>query len=199
MPTIADRLAPRGGTVGGGVRLARGALLGATAATLGVTAHGVASGSFNGGGLVVLVAALLGLGFAGLVDRPVSARGFIGLLGGFQLLIHVAMAQHQHQTAPSTDADTAPSLMVATHLVAVVLTGQLLGHADRVLIVLAAVMAGLATLLPPRGHTDAPITRATGPVITSTAGSFFLTVVLRQVLGYRGPPVEYRKSPVHRP
>lgn len=174
--------------------------MGATAATLGVTAHGVASGSFNGGGLVVLVAALLGLGFAGLVDRPVSARGFIGLLGGFQLLIHVAMAQHQHQTASATNTDTAPSLMIATHLVAVVLTGRLLGHADRVLIVLAAVMAGLSTLLPIRGHADAPITRTTsGPVIISMEGPFFLTVVLRQVLGYRGPPVEYRKSPVHRP
>ncbi|SHE65293.1 hypothetical protein SAMN05444320_101681 [Streptoalloteichus hindustanus] len=165
--------------------MARGAALALSSATLAVAAHAAAGGSVPDTGLAAVLTVLMAGAGTAMADRRRSAPAILAALGGSQVLLHVllqALAGHgAHHAPPGFD----PSRMVATHVVATLLTAALLVGAERAVF---AVAAALAMLLPRRLAPPpawAPLRLASVPIGTVPLP---LDVLLRRVHTRRGPP-----------
>ncbi|WP_018686952.1 hypothetical protein [Actinokineospora enzanensis] len=172
----------------------RGVLLGAVTAALAVSAHGMAGGGVPDTAVTLALTGLVGWAGTALADsragRVSGPLTTMAVLGISQLGLHVLLtyvlgpheAIHAGHSAPPVDA----RLMVATHVVATVLSALLLTHAGTALTTTAAAVTGLIRALvpPPRPIPHRPAARP----VDVTPGHL-LAVVLREVCARRGPPV----------
>lgn len=161
------------------LRRARCAAVGVVTGALAVLAHTSADGHLPDAGLAFSLVALLTWACTGFARHELTPGRLLVLIGGGQLAMHLMMAlastRHEH------DAD--PSRMVASHVVATVLTVVVLAVAERTVLSLAR---AVASVLPRR---LAPLP-ATAPLVVATPRVLPAVVVFLDVLSWRGPPAE---------
>lgn len=146
---------------------------------LAVVAHSSADGRLPDAGLVFSLVALLTWACAGFARHELTAGRLLVLVGGGQLAMHlmVSLAASRHAHEPD------PSRMLAAHVVATLLTVAVLAAAERTVL---SVARAIASVLP-RRLTPLP---ATAPLVVATPRRGPATIVLLDVLSWRGPPAE---------
>ena len=161
------------------LRRARCAAVGVVTGALAVLAHTSADGHLPDAGLAFSLVALLTWACTGFARHELTPGRLLVLIGGGQLATHLMMAlvstRHEHGTDPSR--------MVASHVVATVLTVVVLAVAERTVLSLAR---AVASVLPRR---LAPLP-ATAPLAVATPRVLPAVVVFLDVLSWRGPPAE---------
>jgi hypothetical protein len=172
----------------GGLRLVRGALLGAVAAAIGVGLHVSAHGVIPRPALVVTGVVAAGLvGTASCGRRLTFSRALLVLLL-LQPVLHfvlVAGGHQAHSAAATEQATSAGSLMVAAHVAAAVVAALWVSVGDAVLwrwigeiwLQLSALVVLVVTTPAPR----VPRSRTAAPRRA-------LDLLLRGI-PYRGPPI----------
>jgi hypothetical protein len=161
------------------LRRARCAAVGVVNGSLAVLAHSGADGQLPDAGLVFSLVALLTWATTGFARHELTWQRLLLLIGGGQLAMHVlvslAALRHVHEAEPAR--------MLASHVVATVLTVAVLAVAERTVLALArAVTAAL-----PRRLAALP---ASAPLVVVTPSLAPAAVVLLDVLSWRGPPAE---------
>ncbi|MEV6243420.1 hypothetical protein [Lentzea sp. NPDC051838] len=160
------------------LRRARCAAVGVVTGALAVLAHSTADGHLPDAGLVFSLVALLTWAGAGFAKAELTPGRMLALIGGGQVAMHfmmtLAASRHDHH-------DT--SDMVASHVVATVLTVVVLATAERTVLALARAIASVL----PRKLTPLP---ATAPLVVATPRVLPAVVVFLDVLSWRGPPAE---------
>lgn len=161
------------------LRRARCAAVGVVTGALAVLAHSTADGRLPDAGLVFSLVALLTWACTGFARHELTPGRLLLLVGGGQLAMHVlvslAVSRHEHEGSPAR--------MVASHVVATVLTVVVLAVAERTVL---AVARAIASVLP-RRLTPLP---ATAPLVVATPRRLPAAVVFLDVLSWRGPPAE---------
>ncbi|MET9226277.1 hypothetical protein [Lentzea sp. NPDC003310] len=161
------------------LRRARCAAVGVVNGSLAVLAHSSADGRLPDAGLVFSLVALLTWATTGFARHELTWQRLLLLIGGGQLAMHVLVSlaafRHAHEAEPSR--------MLASHVLATVLTVAVLATAERTVLALARAVA--ATL--PRRITALP---ASAPLVVATPSLAPAAVVLLDVLSWRGPPAE---------
>lgn len=173
----------RGWATRGVPRVVRGAGLAACCATLGVAGHAVAGGDLPPAGPTALLTMVLAGAAVALADRR---RGFWSILlvvGAAQVAMHVLLAALAHD-GHSTGLGAA---MITFHAVAALVTAVLLAGAEASVFALAAVLAWLLRLVPPR---PLPAVPAVAPAVRPRTGppGTELRLLVRRAYGRRGPP-----------
>ncbi|MDX8028896.1 hypothetical protein SK803_01680 [Lentzea sp. BCCO 10_0856] len=161
------------------LRRARCAAVGIVTGALAVFAHSSADGRLPDAGLVFSLVALLTWACAGFARHELTPGRLLMLVGGGQLAMHlmVSLAVSRHSHEPD------PSRMVASHVVATVLTVAVLAVAERTVLSLARAIAAVL----PRRLTPPP---ATAPLVVATPRRVPATITFLDVLSWRGPPAE---------
>lgn len=166
----------------------RGGLLALCSAALAMAAHALAGGTGQNAGLAVPLTALIALAGIALADRQRGGPAILGALGishaGEHLML-TTLAHHQHAAHfDATHFDA--TAMTAAHVAAVLLTAVLLTHAESAVFATAAALA----MLLPRRPLSQPVPAAA--LLTHVADipvDHVLDVLLRKVIGKRGPPL----------
>jgi len=157
----------------------RGVLLALSSAGLAVTAHALADGELPNTALTLLLTALIGWTGAALAEKVRGPLGILVILGLAQAGMHLVL------TELAGHGGAAHSDMYLTHAVATAITALLVARAEWMLRV-AVARLGLLPLVVwrpapvPAGPVPAPVPHAPDTPLTS--------VVLKRVLGRRGPP-----------
>ncbi|WP_146108034.1 hypothetical protein V5P93_000048 [Actinokineospora auranticolor] len=170
-------------------RVLRGVLLGGTTAALAVSAHGMAGGGVPDTAVTLALTALVGWAGTAIADRRHGLLTTLALLGASQYGLHVLLTDvlppsghdHAHGTATVNGL-----LMLATHVVATVVSALLLTGADTALAALGRVFTGL---IRPLADAPAPTTTRPTPARVGEHAGHLLAVVLREVCARRGPPL----------
>lgn len=158
-------------------RALRGAALAVTSGALTVAAHGAGGGSLSEFIEVVPLVVLIAGAAASLADRRNGKLSVLAALGVSQFAQHLLLTWVDH-----VHTSTLTAQMVAAHVVAAILTGILLFHAENAVFSLVAAV----TRLVPRPFTPMP---ATAPLPVPVAAPVALPLVLRtKAHGRRGPP-----------
>jgi hypothetical protein len=129
-------------------------------------------------GLVFSLVALLTWATTGFARHELTPFRLLVLIGGGQLAMHLMMS-----LASSSHHEPDPSRMAASHVLATALTVLVLAAAERTVLALAR---AVASVLPRR---LAPLP-ATAPLVVATPRRVPATIVLLDVLSWRGPPAE---------
>ncbi|MFD9705233.1 hypothetical protein [Lentzea sp. NPDC059081] len=162
------------------LRTLRGAVLALTSAALTITAHGLGGGELSEFIHALPLVVLIAFAAASLADKRTGRLSVMAGLGTAQLAQHLLLTWVNHE---HTNTLTWP--MLAAHVVAAVLTGLLLFHAETALFRLIAAV----TRLIPRRLTPLPATR---PVRTFTSTPYVRNahfLDLTRANRRRGPPI----------
>ncbi|SFR29538.1 hypothetical protein SAMN04488564_12011 [Lentzea waywayandensis] len=161
------------------LRRARCAAVGIVNGTLAVLAHSSADGQLPDAGLLFSLVALLTWATTGFARHELTWQRLLLLIGGGQLAMHVLVSlaafRHAHEAEPSR--------MIASHVVATVLTVVVLAAAERSILTLAR---AVAAALPRR----LAVLPATAPLVVATPSLAPTSIVFLDVLSWRGPPAE---------
>ncbi len=123
-------------------------LLGATAVVLGVGAHAGAGGAIVATPTVLLVAVLVGVvSSMWVTPRPLSPGRTLAVLGGSQLVLHLALTGHDEHDMAGMAAEGAAGgvAMTVAHVVVTVVLAALVAGADRDLVRAGAALRTSAT------------------------------------------------------
>ncbi|MFS8100357.1 hypothetical protein LFM09_24820 [Lentzea alba] len=140
------------------LRTLRGAALALTSAALTIAAHGLGGGELSEFVHALPLVVLIAFAAASLADKRTGKPSIIAGLGTAQFAQHLLLSWVNHE-----HANTLTGQMAVAHLVAAVLTGVLLFHAENALFRLFSAV----TRLIPRRLTPLPVTRP-ARVFTST-------------------------------
>lgn len=182
---VASRL-----TAGGTFRVVRGCLLATSSLALTVAAHGAAGGGVPDVGLILLPTALIGWAGTALATRRRSRAGLMAVLGVSQLFMHMLLATSMpavHDAPPSAHAAAGPVAMTIGHILATVVLGVVVAHADALLLAVATALAATWPRRPP----PPPVPAWSPPgklIVAFPPATTGIGVLLGRILPRRGPP-----------
>ncbi|MBO0839479.1 MAG: hypothetical protein J2O49_01475, partial [Sciscionella sp.] len=203
------RVAPRRAQHHPVARVLRGTLLAGCSSALAIAAHAIGGGGLPDAGVTALLTVLIAAGGIALADRQRGTVAILTALGVSQLGMHemlgvladpgMANAGMAHMsTMPAPSASYAsmihpstihPTVMLAGHALAVLITAWLLAGAESAIFGLAGALCGLLPRrLPPLAITEShsvlpPPTRGNPPPVAP----------MRCAVSRRGPPNPYRR------
>lgn len=135
----------------GALRVARAAVLAVLGLALAVGGH-VAGGGSPSLVAVLVVGSFSAATFGLLADRRLGLPAIAACMAASQLAFHVVMSLQPAHAMPGVGSDVVPSPpMLAGHAAATVLASLLLARGERLVWMLAALLAPVVRLLLPRG------------------------------------------------
>lgn len=164
--------------------MCRGGALALTSTTLAVTAHALGGAGMPDAGLTLLLACGVGAAGTALADRRRGPLAILTAVGASHLGIHLILAV----AGPpgSMGASSVGGSMVGAHVLAVVLAGLVLAHAESALFAIYAVWA---MSLPRRMTPRRMLTKPRFVPHPRPVDDWLLLVLYRRVVGRRAPPL----------
>lgn len=164
----------------GASRLLRGGLLALCSAGLATTAHALAGGGLPDASLTLLLTGLIGWTGAALAEKTKGPLRVLAVLGTAQLAMHLVLGELMgHGTQAHLN-------MYLAHAAATVLTAALLSHAETMV---RFAVARLWLLLPVVWRPAPVLTTGALSLAATAVDTTLISVLLRRVHGWRGPPV----------